>query len=199
MFAIVGAPDPAAARDAVYALEERIAEVHWSNVDSRDAEKTYNLTTPAALAELAPGPPWDIYLAELGIGGETELLVAQPSAFAGMAEIFAETPVEVWRQWLTYRLLRNNAPFLPKTGRCATSTRSTPRSTWAKTTRCISRRKSGCACGRSAEHDDAARGTDRDGELQRRPPRPARRLFIREIVPHEIGHVMPVANRHRDR
>jgi endothelin-converting enzyme/putative endopeptidase len=114
MFTIAGAADPAAARDAVYALEEKIAEVHWTNVDSRDAEKTYNLTTPKALAELAPGLPWNVYLQEIGLGGEKELLVAQPSAFTGMAEVFGATPVEVWRQWLTYRLLRNNAAFLPK-------------------------------------------------------------------------------------
>jgi endothelin-converting enzyme/putative endopeptidase len=114
MFTIAGADDPAASRDAVFALEERIAEVHWTRVDSRDAEKTYNLMTPESLAELAPDLPWDIYLEELGVASETEFVVAQPSAFAGMAEIFEDTPVDVWQQWLTYRLFRNNAPFLPK-------------------------------------------------------------------------------------
>jgi len=114
MFAIAGADDPAAGRDAVYALEKRIAEVHWTRVDSRDAEKTYNLMTPAALAELAPGVPWELYLKELGVGDEAEFVVAQPSAFAGIAQIFAETPVDVWKQWLTYRTLRNNAAYLPR-------------------------------------------------------------------------------------
>jgi predicted metalloendopeptidase len=48
------------------------------------------------------------------MGGEEELLVAQPSAYTGMAAVFADTPVETWRDYFTYRLLRNNAAFLPK-------------------------------------------------------------------------------------
>jgi predicted metalloendopeptidase len=113
MFTIAGVEDPAASRDAVYALEERIAEVHWTRVDSRDADKTYNLMTPETLTELAAGMPWDTYLEALGVGSEAEFVVAQPTAFAGMAEIFADTPVEVWQQWLTYRTFRNNSSILP--------------------------------------------------------------------------------------
>ena len=106
--------DAAARSEAVYALEKRLAEVHWTQVDSRDADKTYNLRTPKSLAAEAPGFPWKVYLKALGVGKESEFLVAQPSAYAGMAAIFAETPVATWQAWLANRLIRNNSMFLPK-------------------------------------------------------------------------------------
>jgi putative endopeptidase len=106
------APGPRA--QAIYDFEKRLAEAHWTSAETRDVEKSYNLMTPKALEELAGGIAWDVYLDALGLGDEGEFVVSQPSAFAGMAQVVADTPVEVLQDYLIYRLLRNNAPFLPK-------------------------------------------------------------------------------------
>ncbi|MBZ0269053.1 hypothetical protein K8I85_12915 [bacterium] len=106
------APGPRA--QAIFDFEKRLAEAHWTSAETRDVERAYNLMTPKALEELAGGIAWDVYLDALGIGDEQEFVVSQPSAFAGMAQVVADTPVEVLQDYLIYRLLRNNSPFLPK-------------------------------------------------------------------------------------
>ena len=42
------------------------------------------------------------------------MIVAEKSAFPKLAVIFAETPVETWRDYLTVHYLHTYAPFLPK-------------------------------------------------------------------------------------
>lgn len=106
------APGPRA--QAIYGFEKRLAQAHWTSAETRDVEKSYNLMTPRALDELAGGIDWDVYLDALGLGNEGEFVVQQPSAYAGMAQVVADTPVEVLQDYLIYRMLRNNSGFLPK-------------------------------------------------------------------------------------
>ena len=47
----------------IYAFEEELATHHWNVVDSRDAEKTYNLKTFAELEELSGSFSWAEWLA----------------------------------------------------------------------------------------------------------------------------------------
>jgi putative endopeptidase len=98
--------------NAVYALERRIAETHWTRVESRDDERAYNKWSRADFARNAPGFDWDAYFRETGLAGQTNILVSQPSAFTGTARIVSETPVAVLKDYLTLRLLDNSAPLL---------------------------------------------------------------------------------------
>ncbi|MFZ1098343.1 MAG: M13 family metallopeptidase N-terminal domain-containing protein, partial [Steroidobacteraceae bacterium] len=66
MLAFAGVHD-AARSAAVYALEERIARVHWPAAERREADKVYNPLSLAALAKFAPQFPWDSYLAAAGV------------------------------------------------------------------------------------------------------------------------------------
>jgi predicted metalloendopeptidase len=109
-----GHESPGPAAEAIFALETRLAEAHWPNTDLRDVDKTYNPMTPGELAASAPGFPWEVWLGTTGLADQEQLIVMTPGAFTDMAAIFAETPVETWRDWITYRLLRNNAAFLPE-------------------------------------------------------------------------------------
>ena len=97
---------------AVLAFEHRIAEVHWTRVESRDDERTYNKWARADFARNAPGFDWDAYFRETGLSGQQNLLVSQPSAFTGTARIVSETPVAVLKDYLMLRLIDNSAPFL---------------------------------------------------------------------------------------
>ena len=49
-----------------------------------------------------------------GPTGERKLIVREKSAFAPMAQVFATTPVAVWRDWLTVHYLHTMAAYLPK-------------------------------------------------------------------------------------
>src|SRR5262249_14878096 len=50
LLALAETPDAAGAAEKIYAIESRIAAAHWTRVQNRDAEKTYNRYDRAALA-----------------------------------------------------------------------------------------------------------------------------------------------------
>ena len=118
MLAFAGVGD-AARSAAVYALEERIARVHWPAAERREAEKVYNPMGLSALQKFAPQFPWESYLAAAGVSrrspkGERVVVVREKSAFPKLAAVFAATPVGVWRDYLTVRYLHSRASYLPK-------------------------------------------------------------------------------------
>ncbi|HYD11847.1 MAG TPA: M13 family metallopeptidase [Allosphingosinicella sp.] len=112
LLSLAGEANGAERAAAVLAFERRIAEVHWTRVESRDDERTYNKWARADFARNAPGFDWDAYFRETGLGGQANILVSQPSAFTGTARIISETPVAVLKDYLTLRLLDNSAPLL---------------------------------------------------------------------------------------
>jgi putative endopeptidase len=118
MLSVAGGSDPKRAA-AVFALESRIAQAHWSAAERRDADKTYNPMSLTQLTELAPQFPWSTYLGAKGIplhapAGERQVDVGEKSAFPKLAELFAATPVAVWRDYLTVRYLHKHAAYLPR-------------------------------------------------------------------------------------
>ena len=102
-----------AAADIV-ALETRIAKVQWSKVENRDANKTYNKMGLAALAKLAPGFDWQLYFRTIGVKDVKELVVAQPSYLASMAELLDKVPLATWKVWLKFNIVRRYASLLNK-------------------------------------------------------------------------------------
>jgi len=119
MLRLAGVKDAATRAAAIYALEEKIAGAQWPAADRRDAEKTYNPMPVSVLAIFAPQFPWNAYLAAAKIpprtpAGERVVIVSEKSAFPALAAIFAATPVEVWRDYLTVRELHAFADDLPK-------------------------------------------------------------------------------------
>ena len=56
-------------------LETRLARAHWTNVENRDAVKTYNKVTVADLAKQFPGFDWDAWTKELGVNGVPAVVV----------------------------------------------------------------------------------------------------------------------------
>jgi putative endopeptidase len=118
MLEFAGIHDSARA-GAVYALEVRIAEAHWPAEQRRDADKTYNLMSIEQLEKLAPQYPWNAAFAAAGISRDTprgprSVIVAEKSAFPKLAAIFSETPVAVWRDYLTLHYLHAHAGYLPQ-------------------------------------------------------------------------------------
>ena len=112
LLTLAGEANAAERAAAVVAMERRIAEVHWTRVESRDDERTYNKWARADFARNAPGFDWDAYFRETGLSGQANILVSQPSAFTGTARIVSETPVPVLKDYLTLHLLDASAPLL---------------------------------------------------------------------------------------
>jgi putative endopeptidase len=114
MFTLLGTKDADKRAAAVYALEEKIAALHWTRVQNRDPQKTYNKMTIAELQQLASGIDWKPWLKATGLDGQAQVIVTQPPAIAGVSQLVKSEPLAVWKDYLTIHALTEAAPFLPK-------------------------------------------------------------------------------------
>ncbi len=107
-------PDPAGTAAKVLALETRLAKGHWERAETRDVIKTYNLTTLEDLKATVPSFDFDAWITALGGTEATiaETVVRQPSYFAHLETVLADTPIEDWRAFLTVRAIRTAAAYL---------------------------------------------------------------------------------------
>ena len=105
-------PNPAAAARDIVAFETRLARAHWTNVESRDAVKTYNKVAIADLPAQFPGLEWAAWTGELGIAGAPAVVIAQPSFVKALAAAVAATPMEQWKPYLKFHLVDRFAPYL---------------------------------------------------------------------------------------
>ena len=112
MFTLAGEPDAAARAAAVVQFETGIAQVSWTRTESRDANKIYNKTAVAQLAKDAPGFDFAAYLKGIGTPVDT-VIVAQPSAVAGIARAIGAAPLGVLKDQLLIRSLDGFADVLP--------------------------------------------------------------------------------------
>jgi predicted metalloendopeptidase len=110
------AGDSSGARSAreIFVLETRLARAHWTNVENRDAVKTYNKVAIADLPKQFPGFDWQTWTSELGITGTPALVVSQPSYLKTLASTVNELPVDAWKPYLKASLLNGFAPYLNK-------------------------------------------------------------------------------------
>lgn len=113
MFALAGEADGMKRAQAIMALETQVARVHWTRIDSRDADKVYNKLTVGQLQKLAPGFDFAAWLKAQGLGAVTELLVAQPTAVKGEAALIARAPLAVLKDVMLIRSLDGFSDDLP--------------------------------------------------------------------------------------
>ncbi len=114
MLTNIGWEQPAEAAAAILALETRIAEAHWTPVENRNRDKTYNPYTLQTLAAEAPGFDWNGYFGAMGLGDTERLIVRQNTAMPKIAAIFAETPIATLQAWQAFRSTDEAAPNLSK-------------------------------------------------------------------------------------
>jgi predicted metalloendopeptidase len=103
----------ASARE-IFTLETRLAGAHWTNVESRDAVKTYNKVATGDLGKEFPGFDWTVWRQELGLSDAGAFVVNQPSYLKAFAAAVDELPVDRWKPYLKASLINGFAPFLSK-------------------------------------------------------------------------------------
>ncbi|HVB71254.1 MAG TPA: M13-type metalloendopeptidase [Acidimicrobiales bacterium] len=123
MFELAGLDDAAVRASRVVDLETHVASHHWDNVESRDSVKTYNLVAWPAAAELFaegrghpgdPAPGLDDWVGGLDAppAALDEIVLRQPSFTSGVAELVNDQHLDAWKDWLSYRIIAGDAPFL---------------------------------------------------------------------------------------
>jgi len=103
------------AAENIYELETAIATAQWDSVRNRDPQQINNPYLVDALPELGNNMNWSTTFVILGIEGEKQVVVEQPSYFEGLDRLLAEVPLETWKHYLAFRLLDGAAPYLDET------------------------------------------------------------------------------------
>lgn len=112
MLGMIGWDDPEGNAAAIVALETKIAEAHWTPIENRDRDRTYNEYTIARLVADAPGFDWQAYFDAAKLGSIPRLIVRQDTAMPKIAAIYAETPVALLQAWQAFHTTDDAAALL---------------------------------------------------------------------------------------
>ncbi|WP_353227393.1 M13-type metalloendopeptidase [Novosphingobium sp.] len=113
MLTLAGESNAEARAAAVMTLETAIARAHWTRIDSRDRDKTYNSMTVPQLVAAAPGFDFAAMFRAVGISPQT-VLITQPTAFTAEASLIAGADLAVLKDMLLLRSLDSYATYLPE-------------------------------------------------------------------------------------
>ncbi|MBZ4189795.1 M13 family metallopeptidase [Niabella beijingensis] len=114
LFELVATPAEAARANAatIFNIEKQLAAAQLSRVELRDAYKTYNKFSLDDLSKTTPGLDWKTTLSELEIKGEDSILVNNPAFFVTAAELLKTVPLDNWKVYLKWSILKGAAPYL---------------------------------------------------------------------------------------
>jgi endothelin-converting enzyme/putative endopeptidase len=113
MLRLAGFDDAEGRAARVFALELTIAQVQVSLADSENIDKANNPWSAADFSTKAPGLDWKEYFRAAGLEHQASFIVWQPTAFTGEAALVASTPIETWKDYLSYHLLEQYGGVLP--------------------------------------------------------------------------------------
>jgi putative endopeptidase len=116
MFQLLGwAPDKAKpASKAVMRIETALAKASLDLIALRDPNKVYHRMSVDNLQSMSPVFQWNKYFAEIPSPRFTDLNVGMPDFIAGMNQVVDKTSMEDIRTYLTWNVLSNAAPMLPR-------------------------------------------------------------------------------------
>ena len=114
MFALLGDKSELAADRAkrVMALETILAKGSLTRVQRRDREANYNKMTVAETQALMPEFPLDKFLAEAQPPALGSVNVGQPGFLKAFNQLLQEAPLEDWKAYARWHLLKAAAPYL---------------------------------------------------------------------------------------
>ena len=114
MLTLAGWDKPAEHAKAVVEFETKLAQVSWTRIEKRDANKTYALKTRAELDVYAPGFDWGALLTPAGLGGVQSVVLTTDTAFPKFVAIYNEASLDTLKAWQAFHLADDAAPYLSK-------------------------------------------------------------------------------------
>ncbi|GAB3994084.1 M13 family metallopeptidase [Spirosoma daeguense] len=98
--------------DMILRVETALAKAQMARVEMRDPYKTYNKLTATQFNQQTPGINWTEQLAKYGVKGQDTVLVQSPAFFRSLDSLITATPIEEWRTYMRWNILKNAAPYL---------------------------------------------------------------------------------------
>ncbi|MEO6838186.1 MAG: M13 family metallopeptidase [Ginsengibacter sp.] len=102
------------AAENILTLETKLAKVSRTLADLRDPYSNYNKTAITDLEKLSSSINWEKYLKNIGVAHIDSVIVGQPEFFKALDGILKSTPVNEWKDYLTYRLVNSFSNALPE-------------------------------------------------------------------------------------
>jgi putative endopeptidase len=114
LFSLAGAGEDVATKNAtiVFTIEAALAKAQMTRVAMRDPHATYNKFAVADFSKTTPHLNWVTLLPEMKVPGQDTLIVAQPAFFKAEDELLASTPIDDWKVYLKWNILKNSAGAL---------------------------------------------------------------------------------------
>ncbi len=98
--------------DKIMNIETKMAEFSFTNLENRDPQATYNKMSVADLQKEASGFDWELFLSSLSNVQIDSINIAQVKFTKGLGELFANTSVDNWKDFLNWKLINQSAPYL---------------------------------------------------------------------------------------
>jgi len=114
LFVLAGIENAVQKANSIMELETKIAKAHWTNVENRDRDKTYNKYETTDLEKETSNFKWQQYLTDAMVKENNEIVVYQPSYFKALGKLFNKETVDTWKTYFSYYLLSDLAPRLNK-------------------------------------------------------------------------------------
>jgi len=99
---------------AVLDFETALAKASLDRVARRDPANTYHMMRKEELLLIAPDFPWDAYFSAVSVPQFDSLNVDTPDFVRQVSTSAASNPMDQWKAYLTYHLLRARADELPE-------------------------------------------------------------------------------------
>ncbi|MGB0936749.1 MAG: M13 family metallopeptidase [Colwellia sp.] len=112
MYNLAGLKEGKAAAKNILALETSLAQYHWTRVESRNSEKRYNKFETAKLNTLTDKFNWNAFLEGEGVAAQKDIIINQPDFITGFGDVFANTSLDIWKQYLTFKTLSSFSSYL---------------------------------------------------------------------------------------
>lgn len=112
-FQLIGQKEQEAqeAAKGIVELETRLAKASKSRIEMRDPEGRYNKYTLKELDELTPSIEWKRYFSVLDANTD-EVIVSTPKFMEEVDQIIGDTPFNIIRAYLSWKLIDEAAPYL---------------------------------------------------------------------------------------
>lgn len=106
--------DAEAKATRIYDLESKIAGVHATREESSDVHKANNPWKLGEFPKKAPGIEWSQFFKAAGISEQPMIMAWHPNAITGISALVASQPLDVWKEYMTFRTIDRAAGLLPK-------------------------------------------------------------------------------------
>lgn len=107
-------PEAKMSAQTIMRIETEIAKGHWTNVETRDNEKSYNLKTFEEFKALMPDLNIDAWFAGTDLPKIDKIVVSQPDYMQKLNTLIKNTSIADWKTYYQWKLIDRVAGYLPK-------------------------------------------------------------------------------------